>query len=323
MTKTILVTGGAGFIGSHVVDNLLAEGSRVVVLDNFNDYYNPQIKRNNIQHNLSNPNFLLVEADILDPVMMDSIFSQHKPSAVIHLAARAGVRPSIADPTLYYQVNVSGTLNVLESMKKHNCTRLVFASSSSVYGNRGKGPFAESNSTDQQVSPYGATKKSGELLCQVYAHLCSINTVCLRFFTAYGPRNRPDMACFLFTRAIATGTPLTQFGNGDTGRDYTYIEDIVSGVIAALDADVSFEIVNLGNSSPVLLKKLVTTIEVVVGKKAIIKSLPMQPGDVQLTFADITKAKKLLNFTPKTDLKTGLIRLYDWYQKNQDRLLAK
>lgn len=320
MLETILVTGGAGFIGSHVVDNLLAKGTRVVVLDNFNNYYNPQIKRKNIHHNFSNPNFSLIEADILDHVMMDSIFSQYKPSAVIHLAARAGVRPSIADPTLYYQVNVSGTLHVLESMRKHKCTRLVFASSSSVYGNRGRGPFAETDSTDQQVSPYGATKKSGELLCQVYAHLYSINTVCLRFFTAYGPRNRPDMACFLFTHAIATSKPITQFGNGDTGRDYTYIDDIVAGVISALDADVSFDIVNLGNSSPVLLKELIATIEEIAGKKAIIESLPMQPGDVQLTFADITKAKKLLNFTPKTDLKTGLTNLYDWYQKNQGQL---
>lgn len=320
MLETILVTGGAGFIGSHVVDNLLAKGSRVVVLDNFNDYYDPQIKRKNIHHNLSNPNFSLIEADILDPAMMDSIFSQYQPSGVIHLAARAGVRPSIADPTLYYQVNVSGTLHVLESMRKHKCTRLVFASSSSVYGNRGRGPFAETDSTDQQVSPYGATKKSGELLCQVYAHLYSINTVCLRFFTAYGPRNRPDMACFLFTHAIATSKPITQFGNGDTGRDYTYIDDIVAGVISALDADVSFDIVNLGNSSPVLLKELIATIEEIAGKKAIIESLPMQPGDVQLTFADITKAKKLLNFTPKTDLKTGLTNLYDWYQKNQGQL---
>lgn len=320
MNNSVLVTGGAGFIGSHVVDSLLAQSARVVVLDNFNDCYDPQIKRKNIHHNLSNPNFSLIEGDILDPVLMDSIFSQYQPSGVIHLAARAGVRPSITDPKLYYQVNVAGTLSLLEAMKKHNCTRLVFASSSSVYGNRSKGPFSESDSTDQQVSPYGATKKSGELLCQVYAHLYSINTVCLRFFTAYGPRNRPDMACFLFTHAIASSKPITQFGNGNTGRDYTYIDDIVAGVISALDADVSFDIINLGNSSPVLLKELIATIEQVVGKKAITEIQPMQPGDVQLTFADVSKAKKLLNFTPKTDLKTGLTHLYDWYLKNQGEL---
>jgi UDP-glucuronate 4-epimerase len=308
--KTHLITGGAGFIGSHLTDKLLARGDQVVIIDNFNDYYNPQIKRNNIKHHLSNPSFHLYEGDILDAAFVDEVIEKHQPQCVVHLAARAGVRPSLENPKLYYDVNVMGTLNVLEAMKKHEVPQLVFASSSSVYGNRAQGPFKETDNTDAQVSPYGASKKTGELLCHTYAHLYGIKTTCLRFFTVYGPRNRPDMACYLFTKAIMDEQPITMFGDGSTGRDYTFVDDTVSGIIAAIDTPLAYEIINLGNSSPVLLKDLIATIEKISGKKAAVTTKPQQPGDVQLTYADISKAKLVLGWEPKTSFEAGLKSLH-------------
>lgn len=312
MPKTILVTGGAGFVGSHLVDKLLDRGNSVVVFDEFNDYYDPGVKRQNISKHTNNPNFKLCEKDIRDSASVNQTMEKHKPDCVVHLAARAGVRPSLADPKLYYDVNVMGTLNILEAMKKHKVPQLVFASSSSVYGNRSSGPFKESDNTDNQVSPYGASKKAGELLCHTYAHLYGIKTTCLRFFTVYGPRNRPDMACYLFTDAIVKGQPITMYGDGTTGRDYTFVDDTVAGIMAAIDNPFDFEIINLGNSSPVLLRDLVATIEAVTGNKASIKPKPKQPGDVELTFANITKAKSLLKWEPKVDLQMGLKALHAW-----------
>jgi UDP-glucuronate 4-epimerase len=313
--KTILVTGGAGFIGSHLVDSLLTGGDKVIVVDDFNDYYSPLRKRNNISGHLKNSNFVLVESDIRDLTIFDKIFTTYSVDCVVHLAARAGVRPSLENPTLYYDVNVMGTLNLLESMRKHKVKQLVFASSSSVYGNRKQGPFAETDNTDEQVSPYGATKKSGELLCHTYAHLYGIKTTCLRFFTVYGPRNRPDMACYLFTDAIFKGEPIHQFGNGTTGRDYTYVADTVQGIESAITHPFDFKIINLGNSKPVLLKDLIATIEKVVGKKAVVQQLPLQAGDVELTYANIDQAMGLLNYKPKILFDQGLQNLYEWYKQ--------
>lgn len=310
--RTHLITGGAGFIGSHLADKLLDRGDQVVVIDNFNDYYNPQIKRNNISHHHSNPLFHLYEGDILDAAFVDEVIEKHQPHCVVHLAARAGVRPSLENPKLYYDVNVMGTLNVLEAMKKCEVPQLVFASSSSVYGNRSTGPFKETDNTDSQVSPYGASKKAGELLCHTYAHLYGIKTTCLRFFTVFGPRNRPDMACYLFTKAIMDEESITMFGAGSTGRDYTFVDDTVSGIIAAIDTPLAYEIINLGNASPVLLKELIASIENVSGKKAAVNTKPQQPGDVQLTYADIGKAKSLLGWEPKTSLEVGLKSLHTW-----------
>lgn len=310
--RTFLITGGAGFIGSHLTDALVQRGDAVVILDDFNEYYDPNLKRKNYSKHAHNPNVVLVEADIRNSEVVENIVQKHQPQCVVHLAARAGVRPSLVDPKLYYDVNVMGTLNVLEAMKRHKVPRLVFASSSSVYGNRTSGPFKETDNTDNQVSPYGASKKAGELLCHTYAHLYGIKTTCLRFFTVYGPRNRPDMACYLFTDAILKGQPITMYGDGTTGRDYTFIDDTVAGIMAAIDNPFAFEVINLGNSSPVLLKDLITTIEAVTGNKASIKPQPKQPGDVDLTFADITKAKALLGWEPKISLEAGLKSLHAW-----------
>ncbi len=312
MPKTILVTGGAGFIGSHLVDKLIDRGDSVVLIDEFNDYYNPKIKRQNISQHAHNPNFKLYETDIRDSITINQIIETHKPDCVVHLAARAGVRPSLQDPKLYYDVNVMGTLNVLEAMKQNNVPQLVFASSSSVYGNRASGPFKETDNTDAQVSPYGASKKAGELLCHTYAHLYGIKTTCLRFFTVFGPRNRPDMACYLFTKAILDQKPITMFGDGSTGRDYTFVDDTVSGILEAIDQPFAFEIINLGNSSPVLLEDLIASIEKVAGKKANIIPGALQPGDVQLTYADISRAKLLLGWEPKISLEAGLKSLHTW-----------
>jgi UDP-glucuronate 4-epimerase len=313
--KTHLLTGGAGFIGSHLTNKLLARGDRVIVIDEFNDYYDPQIKRNNIAHHQSNPLFHLYEGDILDSKFVEEVMDKHQPQCVVHLAARAGVRPSLANPKLYYDVNVMGMLNILEAMKQNDIKQLVFASSSSVYGNRSTGPFKETDATDAQVSPYGASKKAGELLCHTYAHLYGIKTTCLRFFTVFGPRNRPDMACSLFAHAILQNKPITMFGDGSTGRDYTFVDDTVAGIIAAIDKPFTFEVINLGNASPVLLKDLIAAIETEANKKATIIPGEQQPGDVQLTFADISKAKTLLGWEPTTKLEDGVRKLLEWHEQ--------
>lgn len=315
MPKTILVTGGAGFIGSHLVDRLMDRGENVVVVDNFNGFYSSRQKQRNIAEHKGRPSFFLHKVDIRDTNALREVFSMYRFDCVVHLAAMTGVRPSIEKPELYADVNVMGTLNLLEQIRNFSVPHLVFTSSSSVYGNRKKGPFRETDRTDEQVSVYGATKKAGELLCHTYAHLYGIKTTILRLFTVYGPRNRPDMACFKFVDALTKGKPILRFGKGNTGRDYTYVDDVVDGISAAVDMPFKFEIINLGNSSPVKLNKLIKTMEKAIKKPAKIKELPPQPGDVELTYADISKAKRLLNYSLKVKLRKGLMRLYAWYVK--------
>jgi UDP-glucuronate 4-epimerase len=309
----ILVTGGAGFIGSHVCDALLERGDSVICVDNFNDYYSPEIKRGNIKHNLDNEEFKLFETDILDFEGMKKIFESEELDKVVHLAARAGVRPSIKNPFLYQEVNVKGTLNLLELAKDFNIKNFIFGSSSSVYGNNKKIPFSEEDNVDFPISPYAATKKEGELNCYTYHHLHGLNISCLRFFTVYGPRGRPDMAPYLFTKTIFEGGLITRYGDGSTSRDYTYVSDIVKGIMAALDKDLKFEIINLGNSSPVRLNELIAVVEKHVGKKVEIVSEEIPQGDVIITYADISKAQKLLGYVPQVSLDEGIGKLVKWY----------
>jgi len=318
--STILVTGGAGFIGSHVCEALLRRGDTVVALDSFNDYYDPRIKRRNIVEVQAtatglHAGFHLAEGDIRDVVFLDHLFSQYSFDAVIHLAAYAGVRPSIENPQLYTEVNVLGTVNVLEAMRKHNVKRHVFASSSSVYGNNKKIPFNESDPVDQAISPYAATKKAGEIMCHTYHHLYDINTACLRFFTVYGPRQRPDLAIHKFSRLIMEGKPIPFYGDGSMRRDHTYISDIVDGVVKALDwtssIELRYDIFNLGNSQTITLSELVKTIEQVVGKEAVLNRLPQPPGDVDCTYADISHARKVLGFMPGTSIVGGITGFYN------------
>jgi UDP-glucuronate 4-epimerase len=315
----ILITGGAGFIGSHVCDALLKRGDKVICIDNFNDYYDPKIKEKNISHHTDNPDFALHRTDIRDMEAMRSIFSKESPDKVIHLAARAGVRPSIEDPLLYQDVNLKGTLNLLELAKEFKIKNFIFASSSSVYGKNKKTPFSESDSVDNPISPYAATKKAGELLCYTYHHLHNMNIACLRFFTVYGPRGRPDMAPYLFTKCIEKGRPIQRFGDGTSKRDYTYIADIVSGVIAAVDKELGYDIINLGNSQTVELNHLIQVIEKKLGKDAEIVQKPMPEGDVPITYADISKAKELLGYDPKTGIEEGMGDFIDWYLKQENR----
>lgn len=313
MSETILITGGAGFIGSHLVDRLVKQDKNVVVVDNFNRFYSPKIKSANIASHRKHSNFFLHRLDIRDQSGLKEVFSKYRFDCVVHLAAMAGIRPSIEKPILYGDVNVLGTLNLLEQIRHLSVKRMVFASSSSVYGER-SGRTRETDSTDEQISPYGATKKAGELLCHTWAHLYGIQTTILRLFTVYGPRNRPDMACFKFLQALMKGRPIMRFGTGETGRDYTYIDDVVDGIEAAIGISFPFEIINLGNSLPVTLKTLIETLEKETGKKARINQLPLQPGDVLLTYADIAKAKRLLGYSPKVGFSEGVEHLYSWYR---------
>jgi UDP-glucuronate 4-epimerase len=311
--KMILVTGGAGFIGSHVCDRLLKLGHEIICLDNFNDYYNPEIKRKNIFHNLRNNKYFLEEIDIIDYEALKKIFSKYKIEKIIHLAARAGVRPSINKPMLYFDVNVKGTQNLLELARLYDIKTFIFGSSSSVYGNNTKIPFNEEDITENQISPYASTKKIGETLCKAYSEIYGINITCLRFFTVYGPRGRPDMAPYKFTDLIYRAEPIEMFGDGSSKRDYTYVGDIVEGIINALEKNYKFEIFNLGNSDPIELKKFISIIEIALNKKAKIIKKPIPLGDVKITYADITKSKKLLNYNPKTKLTEGIGNLVKWY----------
>lgn len=311
--ETILVTGGAGFIGSHVCEALLKKGEKVIGIDDFNDYYDPKVKRKNISGFLSNKKFKIYEADIRNFDSLEKIFSENKIDKVVHLAARAGVRPSIKYPLLYEEVNIKGTLNLLELSK--NVKNFVFASSSSVYGNNKKVPFSEIDNVDNPISPYAATKKSGELLCYTYHHLYNIPITCLRFFTVYGPRGRPDMAVYKFTKAIKEGKSIEIYGDGTSKRDYTYIEDILQGIISALENNLSYEIINLGESKTVELNYLVSIIEKEIGKKAKIIKMSLQPGDVDITYADISKANKLLGYNPKTPIESGIKKFVEWFEK--------
>jgi len=311
----VLITGGAGFIGSHTTAALLARGGQVVCLDNFNDYYSPQRKRKNVSEFLDDPDYRPYEGDIRDRERLEEVFAEEKPDKVIHIAAMAGVRPSIERPLLYEEVNVKGTLNMLEAARHHRATSFLFASSSSVYGGQEKVPFSEDDPIARPISPYAATKAAGEVLCYTYHHLYGLNVTCLRFFTVYGPKGRPDMAPYLFTKWVFEGAELKMFGDGTTSRDYTYIDDIVSGVVAALDADLSYEIINLGNSQTVVLRDFIALVEKLAGKKAKIVQLPMQPGDVPRTCADISKARRLLGYDPRTPAEEGMKPFVAWYRR--------
>jgi len=308
----ILVTGGAGFIGSHLCSKLLCDGHEVVILDNLNDYYPRELKERNLRHVGEAGSFEFVYGDICDLDLMDATFDRTRPEAVIHLAARAGVRPSIDQPILYQKTNVEGTTVLLECTRKFSVPRFVFASSSSVYGAANRVPFREDDAVQRPISPYAATKIAGEVLCHAYAHLFPIGVTCLRFFTVYGPRQRPDLAIRKFTESILAGRAITMFGDGRAGRDYTFVEDIVSGIIGTLALDRSYEVFNLGNSSPVLLCDMIATIERVLGRKAEIERMPMQPGDVPTTFADISKAGDLLGYEPKTSFDDGIRKTVEW-----------
>lgn len=302
----ILLTGGAGFIGSHLLERLLERGDDVAVIDDFNDYYDPRIKR----ANLPRGGFRLHERDLRDSA---SILAQEKPDLVVHLAARAGVRPSQLDPALYESVNVAGTLGLLEACRKSGIGRFVFASSSSVYGNAPV-PFREDNPDLQPISFYGATKLLGEHYVRIYARLHGIHATSLRFFTAYGPRQRPDMAIHAFTAAISQGREIPMFGDGTTERDYTYVSDIVQGVLAAIDHDEPYAVYNLGESRTIPLKKLIDLIGELVGKPPKIKAMPEQPGDVKRTCASIDLARAKLGYDPKVPIETGLRNFVAWYQ---------
>ena len=316
--KNILVTGGAGFIGSHLVEKLLAEKAwRVSVVDDFNDFYQPEIKRANIAPFLPNENFRLFESDIFDAENLRRIFSENNFDAIVHLAARAGVRPSLEQPKLYAETNINGTLNLLDLAKDFGVKQFVFGSSSSVYGNNEKVPFSEDDKVSNPISPYAATKAAGELLCHSYSHLYRIRAVCLRFFTVYGARQRPDLAIRKFSQLIADGEPIQVFGDGTTRRDYTYIDDIINGVRRAIDYDRSmFEIFNLGESDTVELRYLIELLEKNLGVKAIIDRRPMQPGDVAQTFADISKARELLGYDPQTKIEKGIEKFTEWFRKH-------
>ena len=321
--KTYLITGGAGFIGSSLADSLLKENNKVVVIDNFCNFYDPQIKENNIKNALNNLNYRLYRKDIRDKEALKEIFNNNQIDCVIHLAAMAGVRPSIENPLLYQEVNCVGTQNILEEMKDHNVLKLVMASSSSVYGNTKEVPFSETAVVDYAISPYAATKKANEVMTHVYHKLHDMNVIMLRFFTVYGPKQRPDLAINKFTRLMFNDEEIPMFGDGTTSRDYTYIDDIVSGIKSSInyveENSNVYEIINLGNSSPVSLKEMIDIIGEVVGVVPKIKKLPMQPGDVDRTYADITKAKKLLNYEPKISFKNGIEKFVEWYKNNKEK----
>ena len=313
--KKYFVTGGAGFIGSHLVDKLLSEGNSVTIIDNFDDFYPREVKLKNISDANKNPNYKLIEGDIRNGKLLDKIFSENKFDVVVHLAAKAGVRPSIDDSAEYYDVNISGTVSLLEAMKQYNLSNLIFASSSSIYGNSKHIPFSEADFVGYPISPYAATKKSGELICHTYHHLHKFNINCLRFFTVYGPRQRPDLAIHKFSKKIMNGESIPVFGDGSSKRDYTYIEDIIQGIQLAIDNLDGFEIINLGESRTIKLIDLIKIIENEIGKKAKIDFLPFQPGDVELTYADISKAKELLKYNPTYEIEDGIKNFIAWINK--------
>ena len=319
MKRNILVTGGAGFIGSHLVDRLLAEGVwQIAVVDNFNGFYSPQVKRANIEKHSDSPNFSLYEIDICRTESLRRVFAENKFDAIVHLAAWAGVRPSLENPAIYVQTNVDGTLNLLELAREFGVRQFVFGSSSSVYGNNSKIPFSEDDKISRPISPYAATKAAGELLCHTYSHLYDIRAVCLRFFTVYGARQRPDLAIHKFSRLISENLPVPMFGDGTTRRDYTFIDDIISGVRAAIDYDKSnYEIFNLGESQTIELKHLIELLEINLGEKAVVERREMQPGDVPITFADISKAKELLGYNPQTKIEDGILKFIRWFRENR------
>jgi UDP-glucuronate 4-epimerase len=314
--NNILITGGAGFIGSHLAQSLLRDSDwKVTIVDDLNDFYSPEIKRANLEEIRKTGDFQFSECDIRDAEKLREVFDETEFDCIVHLAARAGVRPSLCHPRLYAETNINGTLNLLEFARDYEVPHLVFGSSSSVYGINSKVPFSEEDRIHQTISPYAATKAAGELLCHTYSHLFNIRCVCLRFFTVYGARQRPDLAIHKFARLITEGKPIQVFGDGSTRRDYTYVDDIIQGVRAAIDYDASnYEIFNLGESETTELTHLIELLEKNLEIKAEIDRQPMQPGDVPVTFADISKAKRLLNYNPQTKIEDGIPKFVEWFQ---------
>ena len=320
--KNLLITGGAGFIGSHLVDRLLSANiEQITVIDDFNDFYAPEIKRENIREHRKDSRYKLVEADIRNHTALEAVFNENRFDCIVHLAARAGVRPSLQEPQLYTETNINGTLNLLELARYYGIKQFVFGSSSSVYGINAKVPFSEDDPIRQPISPYAATKAAGELLCHTYSHLYDLRCICLRFFTVYGPRQRPDLAIHKFAKLISEGKPIPVFGDGNTRRDYTYVDDIIDGVMAAIDYDQSdYDVFNLGESRTVELNELIALLEKELGTKATINRQPSQPGDVPQTFADISKARALLAYNPQTQIEDGLRRFVKWFRTNWSKM---
>lgn len=318
--KTYLITGGAGFIGSTLTERLLNENNKVLCIDNFCDYYNPKLKEKNVEEFVKNKNYSLYRIDIRNRDDIKNVFDENKIDVIVHLAAMAGVRPSIENPLLYQEVNGIGTQNILEEAKLHNVKSLVMASSSSVYGNCKEVPFKEDMIVDYAISPYAATKKANEVMAHVYHKLNDMNIIMLRFFTVYGPKQRPDLAINKFTRLMLEGKSIPMYGDGTTSRDYTYVDDIVDGICKSCDYVINndnvYEIINLGSNNPVSLKEMINTIGEVLNVEPKIEVLPMQPGDVDRTYADISKAKKLLGYSPKFTFKEGIQKFIDWYKDN-------
>jgi UDP-glucuronate 4-epimerase len=316
MSSHALITGGAGFIGSHLTRRLLGRGDSVTVLDDFNDYYDPAKKRANVTPFLGQPGYRLVEGDIRDAALVDGLFRDGRFDSVVHLAARAGVRPSLAEPILYEDVNCIGTLRLLEAARAHGPNIFVFGSSSSVYGINEKVPFSEEDEVNQPISPYATTKRAGELLCYNYHHLYGFKTSCLRFFTVYGPAQRPEMAIHKFADLLARGKPIPMYGDGSSRRDYTYVDDIIDGAVAALDAELDFEILNLGGAETTALADLVRWIAAELDVEPSFEYLPDQPGDVPITYADVSKARRLIGYEPRVPIREGLKRFVEWYHAN-------
>ena len=316
--KRILLTGGAGFIGSHVAEALIRRGAQLSIVDNLDDFYAPSRKRFNLEEISKVGTYEFFETDVRDEAALRKVAEKVQPEIVIHLAARAGVRPSIEQPALYESVNVGGTVNLLEICRELRVERMIFGSSSSVYGITNSVPFREDDPKTRPISPYAATKLSAELMCYTYAHLYGLTTICLRFFTVYGPRQRPDLAIHKFIALIEAGKSIPVYGDGSMGRDYTYVDDIVAGGIASLEyvpaATVPFEVFNLGNCRPVRLAELIVKLEVATGTKALQERLPDQPGDVPITWANIDKAKRLLGYSPQTSMEEGLRNFVAWYR---------
>ena len=316
--KRILLTGGAGFIGSHVAEELIRRGMKLSIVDNLDNFYAPSRKRRNLQEIAEAGTYEFFEADVREMHALRRVAERVQPEILIHLAARAGVRPSIEQPALYESVNVAGTVNLLEIAREFKVQRLILGSSSSVYGIANRVPFCEDDLNTRPISPYAATKLAAESMCYTYTHLYGLTTLCLRFFTVYGPRQRPDLAIHKFTALIEAGKPIPVYGNGSMGRDYTYVDDIVSGVVASLEyapqPKLPFEVFNLGNSHPVRLEELIAQLETATGKKALQQRLPDQPGDVPITWANIDKAKRLLGYSPKTSMEQGLLNFVGWYR---------
>ncbi|GFP26704.1 GDP-mannose 4,6-dehydratase [Candidatus Hakubella thermalkaliphila] len=317
MDMTVLITGGAGFIGSHLAENLVAEGYRVICIDDFNDYYDPRIKWENIAGLQARPEFRLVKGDITNKETLEELFSAWNIDQVVHLAARAGVRPSLRQPALYEKVNVGGTINLLEQCVRQQVKKFIFGSSSSVYGEQDQIPFSEDDRIERPISPYAATKRAAELICYTYHHLYQLPVTCLRFFTVYGPRQRPEMAIHKFTSLIYQRQLIPLYGDGSSSRDYTFISDIVSGLRAAMDRNFGYEIINLGNSNPIQLKELVRLIEEALGLKAHLDFQPPQSGDVTRTYADISKAQKLLDYHPEVAIEEGVALFVDWFKRRR------